>query len=94
MQPKLMHRDETAWEKGDFAYDLDDTIETGILKAEQYGIRPGSNGYAAFITAFSRRVRSKQISALKARLMESEAAAAAAAAATKMAAAETVAIAN
>lgn len=91
MQPKLMHRDESAWEKGDFAYDLDDTLETGILKAEQYGIRPGSNGYAAFMTAFSRRVRSRQISALKARLMESEAAASAAA---KVAAVETAAVAN
>lgn len=92
MQPKLMHRDESAWEKGDFAYDLDDTLETGILKAEQYGIRPGSNGYAAFMTAFSRRVRSRQISALKARLMESEAIAMEAA--TKAAAAETAAMAN
>lgn len=65
MQPKLMYRDESSWEKGDLAYDLDDTIETGIRKAEQIGIRPGSAGYAAFITAFSRRVRSKKLSERK-----------------------------
>jgi hypothetical protein len=66
MQPKLVHRDESAWDKGDLAYDLDDTFEMGIVKAAQEGIRPGSNGYAAFITAFSRRVRSRQVSPRKA----------------------------
>lgn len=65
MQPKFAHRDESAWEKGDLAYDLDDTLETGVIKAQRFGIRPGSNGYAAFMTAFSRRVRSKQLSAKK-----------------------------
>lgn len=65
MQPKFAHRDESAWEKGDVAYDLDDTLETGVVKAEQVGIRPGSNGYAAFMTAFSRRVRSRQLSTKK-----------------------------
>ncbi|HEY0845174.1 MAG TPA: hypothetical protein VGE12_07390 [Noviherbaspirillum sp.] len=65
MQPKFVHRDESAWEKGDLAYDLDDTLETGIVKAERVGIRPGSNGYAAFMTAFSRRVRSRQLSTKK-----------------------------
>jgi len=65
MQPKLVHRDESAWDKGDLAYDLDDTFEMGIVKAAQEGIRPGSNGYAAFITAFSRRVRSRQVSPRK-----------------------------
>jgi hypothetical protein len=66
MQPKLANRDESAWDKGDLAYDLGDTFETGIIKAAKEGIRPGSNGYAAFITAFSRRVRSKQVSPRKA----------------------------
>lgn len=66
MQPKLANRDESAWDKGDYAYDLGDTFETGIVKAAEEGIRPGSNGYAAFITAFSRRVRSKQLSPRKA----------------------------
>lgn len=65
MQPKFAHRDESAWEKGDVAYDLDDTLETGVVKAERVGIRPGSNGYAAFMTAFSRRVRSRQLSTKK-----------------------------
>jgi hypothetical protein len=62
---KFAHRDESAWEMGDFAYDLDDTIETGITKAQSVGIYPGSDGYAAFMTAFSRRVRSKKISERK-----------------------------
>ena len=59
---KLLHRDESAWDMGDLAYDLDDTIETGLVKAREIGMRPGSDGYAAFITAFSRRVRSRQLS--------------------------------
>ena len=66
MQPKLVHRDESAWAQGDLAYDLNDTLERGVIKAEQVGIRPGSNGYAAFITAFARRVRSGTLSAKKA----------------------------
>jgi hypothetical protein len=66
MQPKLIHSDKSSWEKGDLAYDLDDTLEAGIVKAERVGIRPGSNGYAAFMTAFSRRVRSKQLAREKA----------------------------
>lgn len=65
MQPKCEHRDESSWEKGDLAYDLDDTLETGVVKALRVGIRPGSNGYAAFMTALSRRVRSRQLSAKK-----------------------------
>lgn len=65
MQPKLEYRDESSWEMGDLAYDLDDTIEAGADKAKRIGIRPGSNGYAAFMTAFSRRVRSRQLSAKK-----------------------------
>jgi hypothetical protein len=65
MQPKLAHRDDSAWAAGDLAYDLDDTLEMGIIKAAIDGIKPGSTGYAAFITAFSRRVRSKQVSPRK-----------------------------
>ncbi|MGH8808472.1 MAG: hypothetical protein ACREX0_11395 [Noviherbaspirillum sp.] len=66
MQPKLMYRDESAWAKGDLAYDLDDTIQIGVIKAANAGIRPGGDGYAAFMTAFSRRVRSRQLSPYKA----------------------------
>lgn len=65
MRPKCEHRDESSWEMGDLAYDLDDTLETGAIKALRAGIRPGSNGYAAFMTAFSRRVRSRQMSPKK-----------------------------
>lgn len=65
VQMKLVNRDESAWELGDLAYELEDTIEIGVVKAAQIGIRPGSNGYAAFMTAFSRRVRSKQVAANK-----------------------------
>lgn len=62
MQPKLAYRDESAWEMGDVAYDLGDTIEIGVQKAAKAGIRPGAEGYAAFLTAFGRRVRSKTVS--------------------------------
>lgn len=65
MRLKCEHRDVSSWEMGDRAYDLDDTLEAGVCKALNAGIRPGSNGYAAFITAFSRRVRSRQLSAAK-----------------------------
>lgn len=61
MYPQLAHRDESAWEKGEQAYELNDTLEMGPIKAAQYGYRAGCNGYAAFITAFSRRVRSRQV---------------------------------
>lgn len=70
MQTKLAHRDESAWAKGDLAYDQGDTFEMGVLKAAEQGIRPGTNGYAAFITAFSRRVRSKQVSPRKLALQQ------------------------
>ena len=60
MRMRFMHRDDAAWEAGDLAYDLDDTIETGTIKARQLGLAAGSDSYAAFMTAFSRRVRSRQ----------------------------------
>jgi hypothetical protein len=72
MQAKLAHRDESAWMKGDLAYDLNDTMEIGVAKAAQLGIRSGSNGYAAFITAFARRVRSKQVAAEKLAAMNND----------------------
>ncbi len=53
---------DSAWEMGDLAYDLGDTFENGVAKAATAGIRPGSNEYAAFITAFSRRLRLRQVS--------------------------------
>lgn len=65
MKMKLVHRDESAWDMGDIAYELEDTIEAGAIKARQIGICPGSDSYAAFMTAFSRRVRSRQLSAKK-----------------------------
>jgi len=54
-----------AWSLGDLAYDLGDTFESGVSKAAKTGIRPGTNEYAAFITAFSRRLRSRQVSPQK-----------------------------
>lgn len=54
-----------AWSLGDQAYDLGDTFESGVAKAAKAGIRPGSNEYAAFITAFSRRLRSRQVAPQK-----------------------------
>ncbi len=54
-----------AWALGDLAYDLGDTFESGVAKAAKAGIRPGSNEYAAFITAFSRRLRSRQVAPKK-----------------------------
>ncbi|RZI42660.1 hypothetical protein EGT07_11725 [Herbaspirillum sp. HC18] len=62
MKPTFAHRDNAAWEMGDLAYDIDDTIETGALKARRIGMCPGSDGYAAFMTAFSRRVRRRELS--------------------------------
>ena len=66
MQPKLAYKDESAWEKGDLAYDAGDTMEIGIAKAAKLGIKAGIDGYAAFMTAFARRVRSGQVSSAKA----------------------------
>jgi hypothetical protein len=59
MQMRFANRDESAWERGELAYTPGDTLETAIKKAAEAGFKPGSNGYAAFITAFSRKVRSK-----------------------------------
>ncbi|WP_132257515.1 hypothetical protein [Paucimonas lemoignei] len=61
----LAHKHDSAWDMGDFAYDLGDTMENGKAKAASLGIHPCSDEYAAFITAFSRRVRLKQVSPLK-----------------------------
>lgn len=74
MRPRFNHRDDSAWELGDLAYDLDDTLESGVIKARRFGICPGSDGYAAFMTAFSRRVRSKRISERKEMVAETIAA--------------------
>jgi hypothetical protein len=57
MQMKFANRDELAWQKGELAYSAGDTIDTAVKKAMDAGFRPGSNGYAAFITAFSRCIR-------------------------------------
>lgn len=65
MRTMLAHRDETAWEKGDLAYDLGDTLDIGVAKAAAQGIKPCSDEYAAFMTAFGRRVRAKEVSPKK-----------------------------
>lgn len=65
MQMKLAHKDDSAWAMGDFSYDLGDTLDDGKAKAAAMGIRPCSNEYAAFMTAFGRRVRMKQVSPRK-----------------------------
>lgn len=65
MQMRLAHKDDSAWAMGDYAYDLGDTLAEGKLKAASLGIRPCSNEYAAFMTAFGRRVRIKQVSPMK-----------------------------
>lgn len=58
MHMKFANRDESAWERGELAYAAGDTLGQAVSKAAQAGYRPGSNGYAAFITAYSRMVRS------------------------------------
>ena len=60
MQMRFANRDEIAWGQGEQAFEPGDTLATGVIKAEQAGFRAGCNGYAAFITAFSRRVREYQ----------------------------------
>ena len=65
MYMRFAHRDDQAWELGDYSYDLGDTLEIGVAKAAQYGIKPCSDGYAAFMTAFGRRVRIKEVSPKK-----------------------------
>ncbi len=65
MQMKLAHKDESAWAMGDYYYDLGDTLSEGKSKAASLGIRPCSDEYAAFMTAFGRRVRIKQVSPRK-----------------------------
>lgn len=65
MYTKFAHRDVGAWDMGDLAYDLGDTLEIGVMKAAQVGIKPCSDEYAAFMTAFGRRVRSRQVSLRK-----------------------------
>ena len=65
MRMTLAHKHDPAWDAGDYAYDLGDTLEDGKAKAASLGIHSCSDEYAAFITAFSRRVRMKQVSPLK-----------------------------
>lgn len=65
MRMTLAHKHDSAWDVGDYSYDLGDTMETGKAKAASLGIHPCSDEYAAFITAFGRRVRLKQVSPLK-----------------------------
>jgi hypothetical protein len=57
MQMRFANRDEFAWDMGEKSYEPGDSLATGVAKASQHGFRPGCNGYSAFITAFSRRMR-------------------------------------
>jgi hypothetical protein len=57
MQMRFANRDEFAWDMGEKSYEPGDSLATGVTKASQQGLRPGCNGYSAFITAFSRRMR-------------------------------------
>jgi hypothetical protein len=57
MQMRFANRDEFAWDLGEKSYEPGDSLAMGVAKAEQQGLRPGCNGYSAFITAFSRRMR-------------------------------------
>lgn len=57
MQMRFANRDEFAWDLGERSYEPGDSLAMGVAKAEQQGLRPGCNGYSAFITAFSRRMR-------------------------------------
>ena len=50
---------DAAWNKGELAYEPGDTLQIGAAKAARQNIRPGTNEYAAFLTAFSRRMRLK-----------------------------------
>lgn len=63
MQMRFANRDELAWDKGERAYAAGDSTDMAIRKAVEAGFRPGSNGYAAFVTAFSRQVRSGSLRA-------------------------------
>lgn len=65
MQVRFANRDEFAWDQGEQAYQPGDTLAVGKDKAQQVGLRPGCNGYSAFITAFSRRIRQYQESGNK-----------------------------
>lgn len=65
MQTRFAGIDDAAWELGDLAYEIGDTLDIGVAKAAQDGIRPGTNEYAAFLTAFSRRVRLKEVAPQK-----------------------------
>ena len=65
MQMRFANRDEFAWDQGEQAYAPGDTLAMGKEKAALVGLRPGCNGYSAFITAFSRRIRQHQESSRK-----------------------------
>jgi hypothetical protein len=64
MQPKLVKRDRSASAlgKGDLADEWTIRQKPTSSNAVKEGMIPGSNGYAAFIIAFARRVHSKQAS--------------------------------
>ncbi len=65
MQMRFANRDEFAWDLGERSYEPGDSLAMGVAKAEQQGLRPGCNGYSAFITAFSRRMRQHRDTAAK-----------------------------
>lgn len=55
-----MNVNNLAWMKGAAAFTPGDTIDRAKEKAAEQGYKPYSEGYAAFITAFAREVRTHQ----------------------------------
>lgn len=51
-----MSANDLAWMKGEGCYEEGDTIEQGAIKAEREGYLPGSQGFNAFLSAFSKLV--------------------------------------
>lgn len=60
-----MNANNLAWLKGTAAFAPGDTIDNAKSKAAEQGYKPCSEGYAAFVTAFGREVRSHQAIASK-----------------------------
>lgn len=56
----MMRTNDLAWMKGAAAFEPGDTVDMAKTKAADQGYKPYSEGYAAFITAFSREVRNCQ----------------------------------
>lgn len=64
MHPTGSNADHAAWAKGEASYRSGDRIEDGPIRANSDGFRPGSNAYAAYLTAFWRMVRKNKTAAV------------------------------